>query len=246
MRWKCTCSYDGTEYAGWQRQLGQLSVQQALEEVLHKLFKEPVSIHGSGRTDAGVHALEQVFHFDWDWTHGGASLVKAMGALLPKSIRVSSAVLTDDDFHSRFSAVSKRYHYKLKLGQASPFEWPFCWEAPTRLDLNLVAAAMDGLVGEHDFAAFAANRGPGLEYESTVRCIAAARLVQDGPLVSLSFEADGFMYKMVRSLVGTVVNVGLGKLELAEIDQLLRSRKRTPLVQAAPARGLFLEKVFYD
>ncbi|MBK1879425.1 tRNA pseudouridine(38-40) synthase TruA [Pelagicoccus mobilis] len=245
MRWKCTCSYDGTEYAGWQKQPNKLSVQQVIEDVLGKLFKSPAGIQGSGRTDAGVHALEQVFHFDRDWKHGGEALVKALRALLPKSIRVESAVAVGDDFHSRFSAVSKRYQYRLKLGEADPFRWPYCWEVPASLNLNLVEAAMGRLVGKHDFAAFAASRGAGLEYESTVRHITNARLTQDSECVTLSFQADGFMYKMVRSLAGTVVNVGLGRLALDDVDTLLESKERIPLVQAAPARGLFLEKVFY-
>lgn len=246
MRWKCTCSYDGSNYAGWQKQQGQLSVQQVIEEVLEKLFKEPALIQGSGRTDAGVHAFEQVFHFDREWRHGGKSLVKALHALLPKSIRVESAVPVGDDFHSRFSAVSKRYVYRLKLGEADPFQWPYCWPVPALLDLNLLHEAMRKLVGKHDFAAFAANRGNGLEYESTVRHITEANVSQEGEFVDLSFRADGFMYKMVRSLAGTVVNVGLGRLSLEEVDGLLESKTRTPLVQAAPAKGLYLAKVFYS
>lgn len=246
MRWKCTCSYDGSDYAGWQKQPEQLSVQQVIEDVLAKLLKEPVAIQGSGRTDAGVHALEQVFHFDWDWRHGGKSLVKALHALLPKSIRVESAVEVDAAFHSRFSAVSKRYRYRLKLGEADPFQWPYCWPVPAQLDLNLLHAAMQTLVGKHDFAAFAANRGSGLEYETTVRQLTEAKVSQDGDFVELSFRADGFMYKMVRSLAGTVVNVGLGRLPLSEMEALLSSAQRAPLVQAAPARGLYLEKVFYS
>ncbi len=246
MRWKCTCSYDGSNYAGWQKQNGQLSVQQVIEEVLEKLFKEPALIQGSGRTDAGVHAFEQVFHFDREWSHGGDSLVKAMHALLPKSIRVESAVQVSGDFHSRFSAVSKRYLYRLKLGEAGPFHWPYCWPVPAQLDLNLLNAALQRLLGKHDFAAFAANRGNGLEYESTVRHITEAQLSQDTDYVTLSFRADGFMYKMVRSLAGTAVNVGLGRLPLQEIDRLLESGERSPLVQAAPAKGLYLAKVFYS
>lgn len=246
MRWKCTCSYDGGPYAGWQRQRGQLSVQQVIEEALATLFKEPALIQGSGRTDAGVHAFEQVFHFDRNWRHGGASLLNALQALLPKSIRVESATAVDEAFHARFSAVSKRYLYRLKLGEADPFQWPYCWPVPASLDLNLLDQAMKTLIGEHDFAAFAASRGNGLEYESTVRRLSEAAVSQEAGYVNLSFRADGFMYKMVRSLAGTVVNVGLGRLPLAEMQPLLASAKRIPLVQAAPAKGLYLQKVFYS
>lgn len=243
MRWRCTCAYDGAAFSGWQTQSGQLSVQQVLEEALESIFKARVVVCGSGRTDAGVHALEQVFHFDFDWPHGGERLLKALYPKLPKSIRVMSAAPVGDDFHARFSAVGKRYHYRLFLGQADPFRWPYCWSVPERLDLNRVDEAMKLLIGKHDFAAFAANRG--IEYETTVRTITSARVSEDREYVYLTFEADGFMYKMVRSLAGTLVNVGLRRLEIADISTLIESAQRTPMVQSAPPRGLFLEKVFY-
>lgn len=242
-RWKCTCSYDGTGYAGWQTQSRDVSVQQVIEEALKSIFKQRVTIHGSGRTDAGVHALEQVFHFDFDWKHGGESLVKALYTKLPKSIRIESAYEVDESFHSRFSATGKRYHYRLFLGQADPFLWPYCWSIPDRLNLNQMSEAMASLVGKQDFAAFAANRG--VDYESTVRTLKTAEMSQVGECVRLTFEADGFMYKMVRSLAGSLVNVGLKRLSVDGFQALLGEPKRTPLVQAAPARGLFLEKVFY-
>lgn len=244
MRWKCTCSYDGGNYAGWQTQRGQLSVQEVIESALEEVFKARVTIHGSGRTDAGVHAREQVFHFDYDWSHGGDRLVKALYTKLPKSVRIESATEVNDAFHARFSAVSKRYEYRIFLGQADPFCWPFCWSVPERIDLNRVAEAMSRLVGKFDFAAFSANRG--VDYESTVRHITEARFLQEGDLIRLRFVADGFMYKMVRSLAGTVVNIGLKRLEPDGISQLLESKVRTPLVQVAPARGLFLDKVVYS
>lgn len=244
MRWKCTCSYDGSNYAGWQTQSGQLSIQEVIEAALEGILKTRVVIHGSGRTDAGVHALGQVFHFDFDWPHGGENLVKALSTKLPKTVRIESAVEVDASFHARFSAVSKRYEYRLLLGEADPFKWPFCWPVSENIDLNRVADAMSLLVGKFDFAAFSANRG--VDYESTVRHITEAALIQEGDLVRLRFSADGFMYKMVRSLAGTVVNIGLRRLEPEGISELLESKVRTPMVLAAPARGLFLNKVFYS
>ena len=243
MRWKCACAYDGSAFSGWQTQSGQLSVQQVIEEALASIFKTSVTISGSGRTDAGVHALEQVFHFDFDWPHGGERLLKALYPKLPKSIQALSATEVDEAFHARFSAVGKRYHYRLHRGQADPFLWPYCWSVPERLDLNRIESALRPLVGQHDFAAFAANRG--VEYETTVRTMTAARITEDKDCVYITFEADGFMYKMVRSLVGTLVNVGMRRLEPSAIIALLEAARRTPLVQSAPPRGLFLEKVFY-
>lgn len=243
MRWMCTCSYDGTNYAGWQAQNGQVSIQQVIEEALEQTFKQSVRVHGSGRTDAGVHALEQVFHFDFEWRHGGERLTRALSTKLPKSIRVESAKQVEESFHARFSAKSKRYHYRLFLGDADPFRWPFCWSVSDKLDLGLVRQGMDLLIGTQDFAAFASNRG--VDYESTVRELRVVELSQRDGYVFLTFEADGFMYKMARSLTGCLVNVGLERMRLAELAQALEQAKRTPLVQAAPARGLFLEKVLF-
>lgn len=243
-RWKCVCSYDGTDYFGWQTQKrGQMSIQSAIEAGLRSIFKEQVTIHGSGRTDAGVHACEQVFHFDFDWDHGAARLLKALGTVIPRNIQLLSVVEVDDSFHARFSALSKCYHYKLFVGTASPFDWRYCWSVPDYLDLSLMQSAMPFLLGEKDFGAFAANRG--VDYQSTVRTLYSADMYQKGGFVYLSFEANGFMYKMVRSLAGALVNVGLGRFELETFRKAVDSGKREPLVLVAPPQGLFLEKVFY-
>ena len=244
MRWKCGCSYDGTDYFGWQAQKnGQLTVQEAVEIALAELFKERVSISGSGRTDAGVHALEQVFHFDFEWNHGSEKLLRAMRSLSPKTIRPLYVNLVPGDFHARFSAISKRYEYRLHLGEASPFDERYCWSVQNSINLNAMNDALTHLLGEHDFAAFAVNRG--VEYESTVRTLTQASMIQEHSILRIRFQAHGFMYKMVRSLVGALVNIGIGSAEPESIKGLLESGKRTPLVLVAPAKGLFLEKVFY-
>lgn len=243
MRWKCGCSYDGTDYFGWQVQPRQLSVQEAVEGALGDLFKERVAIAGSGRTDAGVHALEQVFHFDFDWNHGPEKLLRAMRSVFPEATRPLYVESVPDDFHARFSAVSKRYEYRLHIGESSPFDARYCWSVQKSIDLNAMNDALRYFIGEHDFAAFAANRGK--EYESTVRTMTQADMVLEGDFLKLRFQANGFMYKMVRSLVGALVNVGTGNLGPEAIGALLKSGQREPLVLVAPARGLFLERVFY-
>ncbi len=243
MRWKCGCSYDGTDFAGWQTQSGQLSVQEAIEEALSEIFKQKTRIVGSGRTDAGVHALEQVFHFDFDWAHDPQSLQDAMRSCLPNTIAPLYVESVDDSFHARFSAVSKRYQYRLQFGDASPLNIRYCWPIKGNLDFERITQAADLLTGQRDFAAFAANRG--VEYESTVRNITRIDIREDDAYCYMNFEADGFMYKMVRGLVGTLVNVGLGRMTVAEVSDLLHSAERTPMVFVAPAEGLFLEKVFY-
>ena len=242
-RWRCLCSYDGTSYFGWQTQDGQISIQQAIEEALEVVFKKRVSVHGSGRTDTGVHAEGQVFHFDFDWEHGPEKLRKAIGSRLSEDIQVYGIEEVDADFHARFSAIGKRYRYQFHLGAAGPFQCRYCYSVPEKMDLSAIRSAMDLLLGRHDFAAFAANRG--IEYETTVRTITKAELNQDSEYVKLSFEADGFMYKMVRTLAGTLMNVGLARIGQDEIWRYLETGKRDAMAFVAPARGLFLEKVFY-
>lgn len=243
MRWKCGCSYDGTDFAGWQTQSGGGSLQNAICGALAEIFKTKVDIYGSGRTDAGVHALEQVFHFDFDWPHGPVALLRAMRSRFPEQISPLYVELVSDDFHARFSATSKLYQYRLFQGNPSPIDYRYCWPVRENLDLQAMASAIPLFKGKLDFAAFAANRG--VEYESTTRHLMRAEMTMDERFINIRFEADGFMYKMVRSLVGTLVNVGSGRISQDDVSELLDSGKRSPFVYAAPAKGLFLEKVYY-
>jgi len=163
---------------------------------------------------------------------------------LPRDIRIFAIAEAEAGFHARHSALGKRYAYRLHCGTADPFAWPYCWSVPERLDPAPVSEAMAQLVGRRDFAAYAANRGH--RYETTVRHLWRASLESDGPRRwNLVFEADGFMYKMVRSLAGALVNVGLRRLPPEAPRAFLLSGERSPMVFVAPARGLFLEKVFY-
>ena len=243
MRWKCGCSYDGTDYSGWQTQDGPLSIQQVVEECLTEIFKKETKAIGSGRTDAGVHAIEQVFHFDFDWRHDPQALLEAMRSSLPDTVTPSFVERVEDDFHARFSAVSKWYQYRIYLGRASALETRYCWSLHGNLDFESMAKATAQLEGTQDFGAFAANRG--IDYESTVRTMFRSEMLQEESFLHLNFQADGFLYKMVRSLAGTIANVGLGRLPLDDFSKLLETAKRTPMVFVAPAKGLFLKKVFY-
>lgn len=242
-RWRCTCAYDGGALAGWQSQPGGQSVQDLIEARLAVVIGRPVRIHGSGRTDAGVHAVAQVFHFDAAWRHGPAKLLAALRTGLPPAIQVKSARPVRADFHARFSAKGKRYEYRLYLGDADPFERPYSWSVFRPLDLDAMAAAAAVLRGRHDFRAFAAENGT--ERESTVRDLRRLEIRRRGRRVRIIAEADGFLYKMVRSLVGVLVSVGEGRLSLAEVKALLAGARRTPAVHTAPPQGLFLVKVFY-
>jgi tRNA pseudouridine38-40 synthase len=245
-RWKCVCAYDGTQFAGWQSQAeGRgLAIQDVIERRLAQILGAPTRIHGSGRTDSGVHALAQVFHFDADWRHGPEKLVAAFRVGLPPTIQVKSVQATAPDFHARFQATGKRYVYHLSLGDADPFTRPSCWTVFRELDLAAMQAATELLRGRHDFRAFTALNGPARE--DTVRDLRRFDLVRRGRRLQVTMEAEGFLYKMARSLVGGLVAVGEGKLTLADLRAILASRERTMAVKTAPAQGLFLAKVFYS
>ncbi|MBK9990030.1 MAG: tRNA pseudouridine(38-40) synthase TruA [Verrucomicrobia bacterium] len=243
-RWKCVCAYDGTNFAGWQSQHGGGAIQDVIEARLTQMFGGLLRINASGRTDAGVHAHGQVFHFDAAWKHGPERLRAAMCVGLPAAIQLKSVRAVKPDFHSRFTATGKIYVYHLYLGDADPFTRPFAWAIGKPLDIESMKAATAVLRGKHDFRAFSALNGP--PKDDTVRDLRRLELVRRGPRVRITAEADGFMYKMVRSLVGAVVAVGEGKMTPAQLRELLRSKQRTPLVQTAPPQGLFLVKVLYS
>lgn len=243
VRWKCICAYDGGAFDGWQSQASGNAIQDVIERRLREVLKRDLRIHGSGRTDAGVHALGQVFHFDAVWTHGADKLRLALQAGLPRAIQIKNVRRAPAEFHARFSAQGKIYRYEIFLGEADPFTAPYCWSLNRGLDWAAVAAAAEVLRGRHDFKAFAAEGG--VERETTVRDLRRLDVARRGRRVRLTFEADGFLYKMVRSLTGTLVKVGLGKLTPRDVAALLKSARRTPQVQTAPSQGLFLVRVLY-
>lgn len=245
MRWKCTVAYDGTAFEGWQSQPSGNTIQDHIQRRLSYLFKGPVVIHGSGRTDSGVHARGQVFHFDGDWRHGPEALLKALRTGYPDSIQVYRAELVEDDFHARFSVVGKRYTYDYEEGWATPFRTRWAWSTGNRrLDEEAMNAAASVLLGTHDFSAFTANPRDGRE-DDPVKDMRVLRVERSGPRVRLVAEADGFLFRMVRSLAGCLFDVGIGKLDMADVEEILLARRRTNLVQTAPPEGLFLDEVWY-
>jgi tRNA pseudouridine38-40 synthase len=242
-RWKCECAYDGTNFAGWQSQAGGTAIQDVIEARLAQILKTPVRIHGSGRTDSGVHAHGQVFHFDAEWPHDPAKLLAAFRVGLPATIQIKTVRAVAADFHARFDATGKRYDYFVHLGDADPFQRPFCWTFFKPLDLDAMRATAAMLRGKHDFRAFTALNGT--ERESTVRDLRRLDVTRRGRQIHIVAEADGFLYKMVRTLAGVLVAAGEGKVTAAVVREILHSRARVPVVQTAPAKGLFLTKVFY-
>ena len=242
-RWKSICAYDGTAFAGWQSQARGRAIQDVIEARLGEIMRTPVRIHGSGRTDAGVHARGQVFHFDTTWAHGEYKLLMALRNGLPASIQIKSVRPTRADFHSRFQTVGKRYEYFLHLGDADPFTRPYAWVIYRPLDIGAMQTAALKLCGRHDFRAFTALNGPAKD--DTVRTLHKLVITKRGRQVRIMAEGDGFLYKMVRSLVGALVSVGEGRLTPSEVEGILQSLQRSEVVQTAPAQGLFLVKVFY-
>lgn len=242
-RWKCVCAYDGGCFQGWQSQPSGQTVQDTIERALEKIFHRKIRIHGSSRTDTGVHARGMVFHFDARWRAAPERLELALRRLLPSSIRVAPITRAPPDFHARFSATGKLYRYYLYEGWPDPFTINYCWPQSRELSVERMQAAAAVLTGKHDFTAFAAY--PGRDWETPVRDLRRLDVRRTGKRIIITAEADGFLYKMVRSLVGALVDTGTGKLTVRQVREILRSRKRTALVATAPPQGLFLEKVFY-
>jgi tRNA pseudouridine38-40 synthase len=244
-RWRCVCAYNGAGFAGWQSQelRNRPAIQDVIEKRLAAILGAAVRIHGSGRTDAGVHARGQVFHFDAAWRHGPAKFLAALRIGLPAAIQVRSIREAPPGFHARFSAKGKVYSYTIYLGDPDPFTRPEVWPVFRPLDLAAMEKAAAFLRGRHDFQAFSATRGAG--EEDTVRDLRRLEIRRRGRRLRITAEADGFLYKMVRSLAGALVSVGEGKLAPGQVRDILASRHRTAAVQTAPPQGLFLEKVLY-
>ncbi len=244
MRWRATCAYVGTTLEGWQAQASKRSVQDHIEKCLTKIFGRPIRIHGSGRTDSGVHARAQVFHFDADWKHGAEKLQRAIAIGIPAAIQVTALRQAKPGFHARFGATGKRYVYFIHRGRADPFDDPFCWSLRDRpLDVEAMRATAKLLLGRHDFRAFSAYGR--VERENTVRTLRRLDVLGKGKRLRIVAEADGFLYKMVRTLVGALVAVGSGKLKVEQVVALLDGQKRVHLIETAPAQGLFLWRVEY-
>lgn len=245
MRWKCGVAYDGTDFEGWQAQRSGNTIQNHIEQRLALLCGEEIRIHGSGRTDSGVHAAGQVFHFDHPWRHGPEKLLRALRIGLPEGIQIHSVEPAPEGFHARYSAINKRYIYRYFEGWASPFEARYTWSLKhRRLDDVAINAAAARLIGSHDFSAFSANRRDDSE-ENPVKELRQLKVLRDGPRLTLITEGSGYLYKMVRSLAGCLHDVGIGKLTADDVSRILDSRQRTALVLTAPACGLTLERVDY-
>ena len=243
-RLKLIIAYDGAPFAGWQSQTHGNAVQDHLERAFAHVSGGPVRVHGAGRTDAGVHALAQCAHADVSKLLPTHRWIEALNALLPPAIRVVRCRNVSKDFHARFSAKGKVYRYRIWAAPVlPPFEYGRAWHVSQSLDSKALKSAAKHFVGTHDFAGFAANRGKA--EPNTVRTINSVRVRQRGPLLTIEFDGNGFLYKMVRLMVGALVRCAVGRLPVEQIPSQLRAGKIGSAHFVAPAEGLYLVRVRY-
>jgi tRNA pseudouridine38-40 synthase len=248
VRLKLTIAYDGTNYAGWQVQKSGVAVQEIVEKALKNIFGIDLRLHGSSRTDSGVHARALIAHVDiprakFKMTSRKLSL--ALNAHLPEDIRIMQAAQAKANFHARFNASGKQYRYFIYNHAAmDPLLRTQAWHVPQSLDFAKMRQAAERFIGKHDFEAFAANRG--YKMESTVRTVTRCEIRRSGPFFTVIIEGDGFLYKMCRGIVGTLVQVGQNKFSPDEIPKMMAAKDRRAAGMSAPAHGLVLWKVFYE
>ncbi len=248
MRYKLTLSYDGTDFSGWQVQPGLRTVQQELEAAVLPLSPnaEPVIIHGSGRTDAGVHANGQVAHMDLGREMRPIQLRRAMnGRMVAGDVRILQAEIAEPNFDARRSAVGKEYRYRIWNAEVmNPLQRRYRAHVIKPLDISAMQEAAAHFVGEKDFCAFSAT--PSRVLESTVRTIFSVAIIAEGSEVEIRVTGSGFLYKMVRSIAGFLIAVGTGRENPAAVDDIIASKLRTSRVSSAPPQGLTLWRVWYD
>lgn len=244
-RLKLTVAYDGAAFAGWQSQAHRNTVQDELERALQKVSGRRIRVHGAGRTDAGVHALAQSAHVDLpDKQMSTERWRNALNAVLPPAIRILRCQYVSQNFHARFSAIGKLYRYRIWAAPIlPPLELGRAWHIFRPVDVDLLKAAAQKFVGRHDFAAFAARRGK--QQRDTIRTISSVRIRRSGSCIAIEVAGDGFLYKMVRLMVGAMTRVALDKMDLSEIAARLQSKRADGSRFVAPAEGLYLVKIWY-
>ncbi len=243
-RWKVTCSYDGSSYAGWQRQSNAQGIQQVIEEMLSKLHHAPIKICASGRTDAGVHAIGQVFHFDSDKDIDESHWKMAMNAMLPKDIRIQKVERVFSDFHARFHAVSKRYDYLISNETDNPFLQDYMDLISASLDVAYMQKCSRIFLGTHDFTSFTSAKIDARK--SRIKTITKLDVIQEDRCIRILMEGDGFLRYMVRMIAQTLIEAGIHRLNKEEIQNMLDRKDKQACRYKAPACGLYLVQVYYE
>ncbi len=245
--YKLTIAYDGTAYSGWQVQSNGTAVQELIQKALSTALRTPTQIHGSGRTDAGVHAFGQVAHFTHPETIDQDKLLGSLNGLLPLDIRICSIEAAHPDFHARYSASGKIYHYYLHIDPIlDPFFKQYRYHVPHSVDIALLKQAAAYFVGTHDFTSFSHEAHTGSAARNPIRTIFRLDVVELPKGLRLEFEGNGFLYKMVRNIVGTLLDISDGKIPLDQLPAIFAAKDRRLAGRTAPAHGLFLFEVNYQ
>lgn len=241
-----TFSYDGTNFAGYQKQPRERTVQGVLEGAFKEINAgKSVNICASGRTDRGVHALNQKAHVDLDIKITCDKLLKGINSLLPEDVYVKKIEEVSDNFHARFDAIGKEYIYKINMGEYDPIERNYCYQYNNKLDIGSMERGLKYLEGEHNFKSFTKTNDEIVDFVRTISLTSITRDTKDLNKIVITFVGTGFMRYMVRNMVGLLIEIGEGKRNSEEIIKILKEEDRTMAGKTAPACGLYLRNVFY-
>ena len=244
MRYLMTFSYDGTNYNGYQKQPDLITIQSVIEEALTKInSNKNVSIHASGRTDSGVHAINQKAHFDLDNNLDTSKIKHSLNSLLHKDIYIKNIKEVNDNFHARFDVVKKEYIYKINVGEYNPIDVNYIYQYNSNLDTDKIRQALKYLEGEHDFSSFTKMID---EKETYVRTIYTTEISMDKNIITIKFIGNGFLRYMVRNMVGLLIEIGSNKKEPTEVLRLFEVKDRKEAGITAPPNGLYLNNVYYE
>lgn len=243
MRVRGICSYKGTNYYGWQKQVGFVSIQSTIEEALSKVYDTPITITGSGRTDAGVHALKQYFHYDTVKEKDLKQLCYALNKMLPEDIKILSLEMVEDDFHSRYNAKKKIYEYRIVLKNKDPFQDELAFVYPMEFDFDLFESALDKFVGKHNYQDFTSKEE---DEGGFIREIYKINVTKNDNDIKVRFVGNGFMRYQIRNMIGAAISVANKKEDLDFIDYHLKEGKKREIISyKSPANGLYLVDVVY-
>ena len=242
VRVKCIVSYDGSKFYGFQIQNKLRTVQGEIQKALKKICEEEVTIHASGRTDAKVHGNKQVFHFDTSRQMPEKQWKRAINHFLPNDIYILDSLFVSEDFHSRYSATKKEYHYLLSTNEYSPFETNYIYQYGRPLDLELMKDAASIFIGEHDFASFCSYD----QYGNTIRELYKILIEDNNGIITFTIVGNGFGRYMVRHIVGGLIQVGAKRITKKRLQELLDSKGKEKCLFKAKPQGLYLYEVFYD
>lgn len=245
MRVVLICRYDGSNYHGFQVQPDQITIQEVIEKSLKRIHKgEDIRIHMSGRTDRGVHAYAQPIHFDTQLHLKAEAWIRSVNAYLPKDVRIIGATEIDDDFHVRYDSIGKTYEYKLCIGRyVDPFSANYVGHYPLYFDYERAQECLEYFLGTHDFSSFCSKNS---SVEDKIRTINDFTLTKENDILTFTISGDGFLYNMVRIIIGTIIDVAHGKYDKEHIAEILAKKERKFAGKRADANGLYLKKVYYD